>query len=312
MKKAARALTDGMLIKALWKNVVRPALIAISSNKTLGFIANVVACINPISCTAYAFASTYAVTGDFGMALKAGAITAATLPASNYIDNIGVGRTMTKIESAVRKAVAHGAVGGTVSILQGGKFGHAALRSATLSFASSLLGGDSGNECKSPCNAEVEILAKTPEELSMALEHLEKLVGDPAVNQSSLEVARFNVAVAIRRSRFTEFTSTSINQGVFEVDYYRSQQQAVFAVSSPVLFVEAPMSTAASLGLYVATTPEGMRSSLGALKALGVGRTISTGASLLGRATASKAGENIWNFNGNALSFGVDPMIPLP
>lgn len=106
-----------------WKTIIKPALVKIASIPILNMIVQAAACSTGVGCVAYAILSSYAVSGDFGMALQAGLITAATMVASSYIKTIGSSGTMGAIQENVTKAVAHGAVGGTMSVAQGGKFG---------------------------------------------------------------------------------------------------------------------------------------------------------------------------------------------
>jgi len=96
-------------------NLAGSALNAINSNVITSTIAQAVACARPDTCAAYTAASTYAATGSLTASLKAGAIAFGTVEISGHIGKAkGLDR--------VQKAFAHGAVGGTIAELQGGKF----------------------------------------------------------------------------------------------------------------------------------------------------------------------------------------------
>ena len=123
-KSVKRVILSVSGVRAWWKHVLKPALVKIASMPVVNVVAQTALCTNPVSCVAYSVLYTYAVSGDFGMALKAGVITAATIAASSYLkNNVGVRQGIGDIEATVRKAVAHGAVGGTTSVVHGGKFG---------------------------------------------------------------------------------------------------------------------------------------------------------------------------------------------
>ncbi|QPB81549.1 hypothetical protein CWC22_000340 [Pseudoalteromonas rubra] len=79
-----------------------------------------------IAVTAYASAqNTYYQTGDFGAAIKAGALSGASATAFFAVGGAFEG-VNTAFGSAgyFGKVAAHGLVGGTMSVMQGGKFGH--------------------------------------------------------------------------------------------------------------------------------------------------------------------------------------------
>jgi hypothetical protein len=96
---------------------VKKALKKIAENKVLSAIASIAACTfgGSLGCAAFSAASTYAVTGSLSAAFKAGAIALATAKASSYVK--------VNFDPGIARAAAHGVVGGTTSVIQGGKFG---------------------------------------------------------------------------------------------------------------------------------------------------------------------------------------------
>ena len=83
----------------------------------LNTIASIAACTlgGSVGCAAYSFASTYANTGSLSQSFRAGATSYFTARASSHIKAQGWSRPTA--------ALAHGAVGGFTSVVQGGKFG---------------------------------------------------------------------------------------------------------------------------------------------------------------------------------------------
>ncbi len=91
---------------------------------------------NPVACgSAAAFGTTFGATGDFGQALKSGALSAVSSAAfmkigdhfakyHNDANPIKFGQYNLKPHQVAGQILAHGMVGGVVSELQGGKFGH--------------------------------------------------------------------------------------------------------------------------------------------------------------------------------------------
>ena len=131
-KKAFRAITRAIrrVTRTVKKHIKKVAKVALAPVKlakkalkeiakvpVLNTIANIAACTfgGPLGCAAFAAASTYAVTGSLTAAFKTGLITLGTAFASSYI----------KANFATRftRAIGHGVVGGTSSVIQGGKFG---------------------------------------------------------------------------------------------------------------------------------------------------------------------------------------------
>jgi RHS repeat-associated protein len=129
-KKLFHATTKAF--KAAWQATVGDVLRAIAKVPILNTIANIAACTTALGCAAYAAASTYAVTGDFSGALLSGAVSFFTAQIS------GVIKDSTLLSDRFLKAVAHGFVGGTASVIQGGKFGHG----FSSSFVNKILSGD--------------------------------------------------------------------------------------------------------------------------------------------------------------------------
>ncbi|WP_018275407.1 RHS repeat-associated core domain-containing protein [Teredinibacter turnerae] len=82
------------------------------------------------------------------------------------------------------------------------------------------------------------------------------------------------------------------------------------AIITPMLLVEAPAITSYSIGLYLLM--DSNPSAKGLLKSLAVGRIVGVGASRLGKASGSSAGNDIWSVNGVHLSSGIDAAIPMP
>jgi len=122
-KKITRAIKKAF--KKAWQATVGAPLRAIAKVPWLNAIAHAAACTfgGPVGCAAYAAGSTYAVTGDFKAALTSGAVAFFTAKASTYIgDNVGT--DLSSWAQRGTRAVAHGVVGGTAHVIQGGKFGH--------------------------------------------------------------------------------------------------------------------------------------------------------------------------------------------
>ncbi|MGS2716851.1 SpvB/TcaC N-terminal domain-containing protein [Eionea flava] len=117
-----------------WKKISK-IFRALARVPILNAIAQIAACYfgGPAGCAAYAAVSTYAVTGKFGQALKAGITALVTAEISSAIgsDIAGsFGETLGKAAVTVGKttidlgrATAHAVVSGTINVLHGGKFG---------------------------------------------------------------------------------------------------------------------------------------------------------------------------------------------
>ncbi|MGS2716853.1 SpvB/TcaC N-terminal domain-containing protein [Eionea flava] len=119
--------------RQFWQNTVGAALREIAKVPALNALVTAAACSNPLSCIAYSAASAYAVTGEFTQAIKAGVIAAATITMSSHIGNTAqgsfgawLGERSVSVGSKtieVGRAFAHATVRGTMSVIQGGKFG---------------------------------------------------------------------------------------------------------------------------------------------------------------------------------------------
>ena len=123
IKKIGKAIAKAY--ESYWQATTGSILRAVAKVPWLNAIVQGAACSigGPLGCAAFAFASAYAVTGDFGVALKAGAIAGATASLSTEIGNSNFGAT-TELGVQASRAVAHGMVGGTMNVVRGGKFGH--------------------------------------------------------------------------------------------------------------------------------------------------------------------------------------------
>jgi RHS repeat-associated protein len=115
IKRAFKKLRKA--VKKLYMNTIGGVYRALAKVPILNGLANIAACTfgGPLGCASFSFHSTYSTTGDFGLGLKSFAIAAFQAEASGYIKGLELGRTAA--------AVAHGLVGGTVAVIQGGKFG---------------------------------------------------------------------------------------------------------------------------------------------------------------------------------------------
>ncbi|HHJ16433.1 MAG TPA: hypothetical protein ENJ80_07020, partial [Gammaproteobacteria bacterium] len=94
-------------------------------------ISGIIGCAtgNIATCAGATAGTNYAATGDFKASLKAGAFSWASATAFNAIGNqfeniaVNQGKPLSSIQTA-QKIAEHAAVGGVMSVLQGGKFGH--------------------------------------------------------------------------------------------------------------------------------------------------------------------------------------------
>ncbi|WP_237113872.1 tlde1 domain-containing protein [Pseudoalteromonas rubra] len=123
----------GSLYKKYWQGTVGNALRAIAKVPVLnaaaqigiGIVCNAAA---PACLGAYNAAQTYAVTGDFGAALKSGAISAASAYAFQQVGEHFKGEfgnfATAELSEQLAWAGSHALVGGVSSVLSGGKFGH--------------------------------------------------------------------------------------------------------------------------------------------------------------------------------------------
>ncbi|WP_125564710.1 RHS repeat-associated core domain-containing protein [Pseudoalteromonas rubra] len=130
----------GSLYKKYWQGTIGNALRAISKVPVLNAAAQIgigIVCGPgaPACLGAYNAAQTYAVTGDFGAALKNGAISAASAYAFQQIGKhfkakfgIKPGSNLSfadlELGQQLQWAGSHALVGGVTSVLSGGKFGH--------------------------------------------------------------------------------------------------------------------------------------------------------------------------------------------
>lgn len=113
-----------------------------TENRWLSTVATLVGCLSGY-CTSTSFGATYGATNDLGQAFKSGAIAAfsewaftnigehfagagpeAAAAASSSDQIIKFAGVTTTRQVAIQHIAAHAAVGGVISVLQGGKFGH--------------------------------------------------------------------------------------------------------------------------------------------------------------------------------------------
>ncbi|MFC4700695.1 RHS repeat domain-containing protein, partial [Glaciecola siphonariae] len=131
---------SGYFFKAIGR-FFKGALKAIANIPIINLAAQAAACYfgGPWGCAAYSAASTYSVTGSLGAAFRSAAVTYATAQAFGQVGKSFDG-TGFYAKNGVGHIGAHALVGGVMSDLQGGKFGHGFISAGVSALAGGAFG----------------------------------------------------------------------------------------------------------------------------------------------------------------------------